>query len=116
VGDFDTETARQRTDELLARRPEIDAVFAHSDAMAIGALQALRRHGRDVPRDVAVVGFDDSPLAASAEPPLSSVRQTIEEMGREMSRLLLRRVATGDPVGRRLILATELVVRDSSGR
>lgn len=116
AGDFDTETARQRTEELLTRRPDVDAVFAHSDAMAIGVLQALRRHRREVPADVAVVGFDDSPMAASADPPLSSVRQTIEEMGREMSRLLLRRIATGDPVGRRLILATELVVRASSGR
>jgi DNA-binding LacI/PurR family transcriptional regulator len=82
----------------------------------VGAVQALRRAGRSVPDDVAVVGFDDSPLASSAEPPLSSVRQPIEEMGREMARLLTGMVVSGDRVARRVILATELVVRASSGR
>jgi DNA-binding LacI/PurR family transcriptional regulator len=68
-----------------------------------------------VPGDVAIVSFDDSALALSAEPPLSSVRQPIEEMGREMARLLTRMVTFRDRVARRVILATELVVRASSG-
>jgi DNA-binding LacI/PurR family transcriptional regulator len=114
-GDFDQDTARQRFQQLLARHPEIDAVFAASDLMALGALQALRAAGRAVPQDVAVVGFDDSTIAASADPPLSSVRQPIEEMGREMTRLLLDSLARGGRVSRHLILATELVVRASSG-
>jgi DNA-binding LacI/PurR family transcriptional regulator len=82
--------------------------------MAIGALQALRRAGRRVPADVAIVSFDDSALALSTEPPLSSVRQPIEEMGREMARLLTRMVTSRDRVTRRVVLATELVVRGSS--
>jgi DNA-binding LacI/PurR family transcriptional regulator len=115
-GEFEQDAARARTAELLARHPDIDAVFAASDPMAVGALQALRRAGRSVPDDVAVVGFDDSALAASAEPALSSVRQPTEEMGREMARLLARMVASRDRVARRVILATELIVRASSGR
>jgi DNA-binding LacI/PurR family transcriptional regulator len=84
--------------------------------MAAGALQALRRAGRSVPDDVAVVGFDDSAIALSTEPPLSSVRQPIEEMGREMARLLLTQLASRHRVPSRSVLATELVVRESSGR
>ena len=113
-GEFDQEVARNRTRELLDRHPDIDAIFAASDPMAAGALQALRLTGRRVPEDVAVVSFDDSSFAASSDPPLTSVRQPIEEMGREMSRLLTRMVTSRDRVARRVILATELVVRASS--
>ena len=114
-GEFDQELARTRFADLLKRHPEIDAVFAASDVMALGALQAIRDAGRSVPADIAVVGFDDSTIAASTQPPLSSVRQPIEEMGREMTRLLLESLAPNRHVSRRLILATELVVRASSG-
>jgi DNA-binding LacI/PurR family transcriptional regulator len=67
-----------------------------------------------VPQDIAVVGFDDSALATSTSPALSSVRQPIEEMGREMARLLLTALDAGASGGKRVILATELVVRASS--
>ena len=96
---------------LLGRRPGLDAVFAASDLMAVGALRALAAAGRRVPEDVAVVGYDDDPLAASTTPLLTSVRQPIEEMGREMARLLLDAIQTP----RRVILATQLQVRASSG-
>jgi DNA-binding LacI/PurR family transcriptional regulator len=114
-GGFDQGAARQAMSELLDRRPDIDGLFAASDLMAAGALQALRRAGRRVPADVAVIGYDDSAVAESTEPPLSSVRQPIEEMGREMARLLLSQVASRRRVPSRSILATELVVRESSG-
>jgi DNA-binding LacI/PurR family transcriptional regulator len=91
-------------------------VFAASDLMAAGALQALREAARRVPEDVAVVGYDDSPIAASTLPALSSVRQPTEEMGREMARLLLAALASGRHVPRQVVLATELVVRGSSAR
>src|SRR5207253_3092118 len=84
---------------LLEQRPDLDALFAASDLMAAGALQVLREAGRRVPEDVAVVGFDDSPFAASTVPPLSSVRQPIEEWGRELTRLLLGGLGTGS-IGR----------------
>ena len=89
-------------------------MFAASDLMATAVLAELRRTGRRIPEDVAVVGYDDSPLAAVSEPPLSSVRQPIEEMGREMTRVLLEEIETGSPVPRRVILGTRLVIRRSS--
>ena len=77
--------------ELLERCPEVDAVFAANDLMASGALRVLRDQGRRVPDDVAVIGFDDMlPVAEQTDPPLTTIRQDIEEMGRLMARLLLR--------------------------
>ncbi len=77
---------------LLDRHPDLDAVFAASDLMASGALQTLREHGRRVPEDVAVVGFDDlASIAGTTDPPLTTVHQDVEEMGRRMVRLLFDR-------------------------
>ena len=115
-GDFSQESGMRGMRALLERRPHLDAVFAASDLMAAGALLALREAGRRVPEDVAVVGYEDSPIAASTLPPLSSVRQPTEEMGREMARLLLAALASGRHVPRQVVLATELVVRESSAR
>jgi DNA-binding LacI/PurR family transcriptional regulator len=114
VGDFSHESGQAAVRALLGRRPDVDAVFAASDLMAAGALQSLRELGRRVPADVAVVGYEDSPIAASTMPLLSSVRQPTEEMGREMARLLLAALASGRQVPRQVVLATELVVRESS--
>jgi DNA-binding LacI/PurR family transcriptional regulator len=114
-GGFEQDGGRRAMSELLDRTPNLDAVFAASDLMAAGALQTLRRSGRRVPQDVAVVGYEDSPIATTTEPPLSSVRQPTEEIGREMARLLLAGVASGQRVARRIVLDTELIVRDSSG-
>lgn len=114
VADFTLDGGRAAMERLLDRAPEIDAVFAASDLMAIGALGALAAAGRRVPDDVAVVGFDDSPLAEAAQPSLSSVRQPIEEMGREMTRLLLHGLRNADGPPRRVILDTSLVIRQSS--
>ena len=114
TGDFTQESGAKAMTRLLAKRPDLDAVFAASDLMATGALSALTAAGRRVPDDVAIVGYDDSPLASSTHPQLSSVRQPIEEMGREVARLLVEAVEGTDRVQRRVILATELVKRASS--
>ncbi|HEY7464296.1 MAG TPA: LacI family DNA-binding transcriptional regulator [Candidatus Limnocylindria bacterium] len=116
IADFSLEGGRSAMERLLARAPRLDAVFVASDLMGVGALSALQSAGRAVPDDVAVIGFDDSPLAAQAQPPLSSVRQPIEEMGREMAQLLIRMVTSRERVARRVILATDLVIRASSRR
>jgi DNA-binding LacI/PurR family transcriptional regulator len=115
-GAFDQEEAATAMRGLLALRPDIDAVFVASDLMAAGALTEVVRAGRRVPEDVAIVGYDDSPLATTLRPPLSSVRQPIEEMGREMTRLLVDVMGAKRPVAKRVVLGTELVVRESSGR
>jgi DNA-binding LacI/PurR family transcriptional regulator len=114
AGDFTEEGGAAAMGRLLARpgRP-VDAVFAASDLMAAGALRALRAAGRRVPDDVAVVGFEDSLVARYAQPPLTTVRQPIEEMGRQAARLLLARAA-GEPAGMHVILDVELVLRASA--
>ncbi|MEU7071728.1 LacI family DNA-binding transcriptional regulator [Streptomyces narbonensis] len=115
-GDFTEEGGRRAMRELLDRRPGLDAVFAASDVMAAGARGVLREAGRRVPEDVALVGVDDSAVARHMDPPLTSVRQPIEEMGRTMARLLLQEIAApGEPDEQpRRMLPTELVVRASS--
>ena len=113
-GDFSEESGRRAMRELLERRPDLDAVFAASDTMASGALQVLREAGRSVPGDVAVIGYDDSVIARHTDPPLTSVRQPIEEMGRTMTRLLLDEIAEPDRMRRQVVLPTELVVRGSA--
>ena len=90
-----------------------DAVFAASDLMAVGALRVLREAGLRVPDDVALVGFDDSPVCRHTEPELTSVHQPIEEMGRVMADLLLARIA-GRGGAAETVLPTRLVVRASA--
>lgn len=114
AGNFTSEGAAAAMAHLLACHPDIDAVFAASDHMAASALSVLTASGRQVPGDVAIVGFDDMAVALSTSPQLTSVRQPIEEMGHEMARLLVEAVDASDPVPRRVILATELIQRASS--
>jgi DNA-binding LacI/PurR family transcriptional regulator len=115
AGDFSRESGRRAMAELLARRPDLDAVFCANDPMAAAALQVLRDAGRRVPQDVAVVGFDDSPVALSTTPPLTSVHQSPEEMGSTMVGLLLDQLADPETRPRHTVLPTRLVVRESSG-
>jgi DNA-binding LacI/PurR family transcriptional regulator len=98
----------------LARPPT--AVFARNDYTAMGALRAVRRAGISIPRDISLVGFDDVPLAAFTTPPLTTVKQPIDEQGQEAARLLLKRIeakGAGDRVER--VFPCDLVVRESSG-
>ncbi|MFD5157569.1 LacI family DNA-binding transcriptional regulator [Streptomyces hawaiiensis] len=119
-GDFTEGGGLRAMTALLERRPDLDAVFAASDVTAAGARQALREAGRRIPDDVALVGYDDSAIARHMDPPLTSVRQPIEEMGRRMIDLLLSEVADRRPAAsrvlerRQMVLATELVPRSSS--
>ncbi len=112
--DFTQDGGAAAMEQLLAARPDIDAVFVASDLMAAGAIAVLAAAGRRVPEDVAVVGYDDSPVATTVRPQLTSVRQPIEEMGHETARLLIDLIEGSDPVPRRVILATELIRRASS--
>ena len=113
VGDFTVAGGRAATEELLARHPDLDGVFAANDLMAAGALQALAAAGVAVPERVRVVGFDDAPLAAAATPPLTTVRQPVVEMGRELARMLLA-VVDGAGTVEPVVVRTELVERSTS--
>ena len=122
TGGFDQAKAQEAVERWLAeggrvREPlaEIDAIFAGDDEAASGAVTALRRAGRRVPEDVAVVGFDDSPISRHQTPvPLTTVHTPIETAGYEAARQLVRLVRTGeaDPL---VLLPTELVIRRSCG-
>ncbi|MEV4627530.1 LacI family DNA-binding transcriptional regulator [Micromonospora sp. NPDC049523] len=90
-GDFSRETGAEATRRLLATHPDLDAIFCACDQTATGALQVLMESGRRVPDDVALVGFDDSVLAAAASPPLTSVHQPVEQIAASATRLLLQR-------------------------
>jgi DNA-binding LacI/PurR family transcriptional regulator len=115
TGDFTQESGIRAMEDLLARRPDLDAVFAANDVRATGALQVLERAGRRVPDDVAVVGFDDLPLAQATRPPLSSVRQSLDVLGRELVNVLIESVEHRDSIARKVVLDTQLVIRQSSG-
>lgn len=113
-GDFSQASGEHAMTKLLERRPDLDAVFAASDLMAAGALRTLRRAGRKVPDDVAVVGFDDDPIAQHTMPPLTTIRQPVEEQGAMMAQCI-RALIEDEPVPDSLNeLPTSLVLRESA--
>jgi LacI family transcriptional regulator len=112
-GDFTEAGGYLAMQRLLAVRPE--AVFVASDTMALGAMRALREAGFAVPGDVAVVGFDDLPPATISDPPLTTVRQPIRRTGALVVETLLDILERGVEPARRLVLPTELVIRETCG-
>jgi len=113
-GDFSQASGQRAMADVLARHPDVDAVFAASDLMAAGALRSLADAGRRVPDDVAVIGFDDSQAAVLASPKLSTVRQPIEAMGRELAGMLLNQITSGESAPKSVVLDTKLILREST--
>ncbi|MEO3743431.1 LacI family DNA-binding transcriptional regulator [Plantactinospora sp. B5E13] len=113
-GDFSAESGIAAMRRLLLVRGDLDAVFAASDLMALGAMQVLHEAGRRIPEDVAVVGYEDSSLALHSHPPLTSVHQPVITMGREMARLLAAQIRGDEIASPAVFLATHLVRRGSA--
>ncbi|WP_298743812.1 LacI family DNA-binding transcriptional regulator [uncultured Microbacterium sp.] len=111
-GSYEQATGDAAMTALLERAPDIDAVFAASDVMAVGAIAALRRAGKRVPEDVAVAGFDDSGLAATHAPPLTTVRQPWAQISAAMVDMLLEVIAGATVPS--VVLPATLVVRDTA--
>jgi DNA-binding LacI/PurR family transcriptional regulator len=109
---FETITARQELDRLYASGVPFDGVFACSDLLALQAVQALRAHGRQVPDEVAVVGYDDMPVATYSDPPLSTVHQPVYLAGAELVDALLALLRGERAVPR--VLPVHLVLRESA--
>ena len=110
-----SDTAANRAMVQLLELPQPPtAVFAASDNMAVGALRALHDRGLRVPDDVAVIGYDDLPLAAFTSPPLTSVHQPISDMGAHAVRVLIEQIRGQSPATS-VRLPARLVVRDSCG-
>lgn len=114
VGGFNENRGRLAADELLSRGVQIDAIFCGDDDTAIGVMARLKERGFSVPEDIAVVGFDDIPLARHLSPPLTTVRAPIEAAAREAVRQLVRLIRTGE-AEELVLLPTELVIRRSCG-
>src|SRR5690606_36049470 len=111
-GDFTRHSGTAAMARLLQRAPDLDGIFASSDLMAAGALPVLQAAGRRVPTDVSVVGFDDILIAGTSDPPLTTVRQPLEEMGRAAADTLLATIR-GDAVEKQQLLPTSLIRRES---
>ena len=114
VADDQPDRAHMAMERLLLNHPDVDGVFAASDLMAAAALRVLHQARRSVPEDVAIVGFDDSPTAWVTRPPLTSIRQPIEEMGHEAVSILMREMAEPEDAPRQVVFATELIAREST--
>jgi DNA-binding LacI/PurR family transcriptional regulator len=112
-GAFTSFSGARAMRELLDSHPDLDAVFVASDLMARGALAICAERGLNVPRDLALIGYDNSSAATSGELQLTTVHQPSEEMGAQMATLLLDILAGGDP-DHSHVLPTTLVIRDST--
>ncbi|MER7645382.1 LacI family DNA-binding transcriptional regulator [Streptomyces graminifolii] len=113
-GEFTLDSGLAAMSDLLARQPGLDGVFAANDLMAQGACQAVQQHGLRVPEDVAVVGFDDSSIAVTCHPRLTTIRQPVEEMAAEMARLLDEHIHGVRTEATSVVFDPELVVRESA--
>ncbi|MFJ5266067.1 LacI family DNA-binding transcriptional regulator [Streptomyces sp. NPDC088387] len=110
---FSLEGGQAATSRLLDRG--VTGIICASDPLALGAVRAARRRGLTVPGDVSVVGYDDSAFMSCTEPPLTTVRQPIEAMGRAAVELLTTQIMGGDVPPGELLFEPELVVRGSTG-
>jgi DNA-binding LacI/PurR family transcriptional regulator len=111
-GDYSEASGAAVMGALLEEAPDLDAVFVNSDLMAIAAMDAIRAHGRRVPDDVAVVGYDDVAIARYSDPPLTTIRQNGPLAGRLLAENLIQRLRTG--VVTSVLIPAELVVRKSA--
>ncbi len=108
------ECGYQATRQLLTQHPQVTAIFAYNDLLALGAIQACNSLNRRVPKDCAIVGFDDIPWAALSTPPLTSIRVDKGELGRQAMRRLLMMLDDPDAVFPPSYLNVELIVRESA--
>ncbi|TDL44616.1 LacI family DNA-binding transcriptional regulator [Kocuria rosea] len=114
-GDFTTAGGRAAARQLLEDAPDVDAVFAASDLMALGVIEVLHERGRRVPEDVAVVGYDNHALSATAVPALTTITQPMSAMATKACELLLETVDSPGTPRSPFIYPAQLVVRESSG-
>ncbi|MDG2497471.1 MAG: LacI family DNA-binding transcriptional regulator [Aquiluna sp.] len=112
VGDWGYESAIVATQQILSAHPDLDAIFCSNDLMATAAMAVLKDIGKQVPEDVAVVGFDNSPTALRTNPALTSVDQNPEEYAKALSEILLAQMS-GEPRVESVILPTKIIWRES---
>jgi len=113
-GNFDIESGRNAVEQLLARHPDLDGIFAGNDLMAVGALKALHERGIRVPEQVKVCGFDGISLTEITEPELTTVAQPVYEMGALAARILLDEIESGSHENTLIELDVTLIPRKST--
>jgi DNA-binding LacI/PurR family transcriptional regulator len=111
-GDFSNTSGAEAMARLLKKAPQLDAVFINSDLMAIAAMDTIREHGKSVPQDIAVVGYDDLSIAANSNPPLTTIRQNITLAGKVLAQNLIQFLQT--KVATNVSIPVELIVRKST--
>jgi DNA-binding LacI/PurR family transcriptional regulator len=112
---FEPGDGERAVQQILQMSPRPSALFAISDTLAIGAMQALKKASLQVPGDMALVGFNDIPLAGMVNPPLTTVAAPKQRMGTEAAAMLIRLIQGKKPAEQRIMLPVELVVRESCG-
>ena len=116
LGDYELETSEEPARQLLTLDDRPTAIFAANDLSAMQTLHVAHSLGLDIPGDVSVVGFDNIPESALVEPPLTTIDQSIQEMGRQAVELLIDLIEGNTEGPQRITLPTRLVVRQSTGR
>ena len=112
-GDFSTRSGHEAAKSLLLRRPDLTAIIAGNDTIALGVMSAAREMGRQLPRDLSVIGFDDLPFAAYLSPPLTTVRVDAVAQGAAAAEMLIKKLR-GEPVEpRRVLVGTRFIERES---
>jgi DNA-binding LacI/PurR family transcriptional regulator len=114
TGDFTLDGGAQAARELVERFPEVDAVFIASDLMAAGAMPVLSAAGRSMPEDLAIIGYDNSGLAVTTKPALTTITQPVVAMARAAGAELIAQLRGEPPRTAPMIFEPELVVRDSA--
>ena len=114
-GDWSYQSGYVAMGRLLAKAPQITALFAQNDQIAIGAMRGLREAGRRIPDDVALVGYDDIPAAAYCHPPLTTIRQPMQQVGEVATQLLIEYINDSTAEREEVLLKTELIRRGTCG-
>lgn len=112
VGAYTFETGFEAMERLIQKAPELTAVFAISDVMAIGAAKAIRAHGLNIPEDISLIGFDDIDYAEYYNPPLSTVHQPVSEIANAAAKLMID-ILDDDSAHQHVVFKTELVIRET---
>ena len=115
-GDFNHKLGYTQSEKIMKMADRPTAVFAANDLTALGTMEAARNHGLSIPDDISIIGFDDIPEARLAFPKLTTIRQSLDEMGHAAVQLLLEQIANPERPPRRITLATQLVERESCRR
>ena len=113
---FDLKKAANATKVLLEKEPKINGILYGSDTQAYGGMEALKEMGKRIPEEVAVAGFDDMPFSSITEPPLTSIRQPMREMGKLGAQMLLNAIKKKDFSHQAVKLKTELILRQSTNK